>query len=186
VARSVKLAAQGLALAAVAGLLVLLVWKVVRNERSTAADRISSGKGAIAPDFDLPQLTGEGRVALAGLRGKAVVLNFWASWCIPCKQESPYLEQTWQAGRARGLVVVGIDEEDVSADARRFVRRTRITYPVVRDKSGAVRDAYGLHGYPETFVVDRRGRIVEYLAGPVDRGDFRDRFERAIDKALGP
>lgn len=173
-----KLGAQALALAAVAGLLVLLVWKVVHQETGGAATN------APAPDFDLPRLDGNGRVALSDLRGKAVVINFWASWCIPCKEESPYLQRTWQAMRDRGLVVVGIDEEDLSADAKRFVRRYRLTYPIVRDKSGAVRDAYGLTGYPETFVIDRRGRIVEHVAGPVDRGEPRERFERAIERAL--
>ncbi len=173
-----KLAGQGLALAAVAGLLVLLVWKVVQQETGGAATN------AEAPGFELPLLTGGQSLSLADLRGKAVVINFWASWCRPCKEESPYLEETWQRGRARGLVVVGVDEEDVSEDARRFVRSTGITYPVVRDKTGAVRDEYRLHGYPETFVVSRDGRILEHVAGPVDRGEFRDRFERAVERAL--
>jgi cytochrome c biogenesis protein CcmG/thiol:disulfide interchange protein DsbE len=162
----------------VAGLLVLLVWKVVQQETGGAAT------DAAAPGFELPLLSGEGAVSLASLRGKAVVINFWASWCRPCEEESPYLERVWREGRDRGLVVIGIDEEDVSKDARRFVRKTGITYPVVRDESGDVRDAYGLFGYPESFVVDRRGRIVERLAGPVDRGDFKERFERAIERAL--
>jgi cytochrome c biogenesis protein CcmG/thiol:disulfide interchange protein DsbE len=174
----VKLAAQGLALATVAGLLVLLVWKVVQQETGGAATN------ATAPAFDLPLLTGDGALSLADLRGKAVVINFWASWCRPCAEESPYLERVWQRGRGRGLVVVGVDEEDVSKDARRFVRRTGISYPVVRDRTGAVRDDYGLRGYPETFVVGRDGRILERVAGPVDRGALRERFERAVERAL--
>ena len=176
--RSARLAAQALALAAVAGLFVLLVWKLVQQETGGAAT------SEPAPAFDLPRLVGEGRVSLADLRGKAVVVNFWASWCEPCKDESPYLEGLWRERRGDGLVLVGVNEEDVSTDARRFARRYRLTYPVVRDKSGGLRDDYGLRGYPETFVIDRRGHIVERIAGPVHRGDGQERFERAVARAL--
>jgi cytochrome c biogenesis protein CcmG, thiol:disulfide interchange protein DsbE len=176
--RPAKLAAQTLALAAVAGLLVLLVWKVVQQETGGAAT------DEPAPAFELPRLDGEGTVSLASLRGRAVVVNFWASWCNPCKDESPYLERLWREKRGQGLVLVGVNEEDVSKDARRFARRYALTYPVVRDKSGGLRDDYGLRGYPETFVVDRRGKIVERVAGPVHRGKFRERFERAVARAL--
>ena len=176
--RPVKLAAQGLALAAVAGLLVLLVWKVVEQETGGAATNKP------APAFDLPRLTGEGTVSLASLRGSAIVVNFWASWCIPCGDESPYLERTWREKRGQGLVLVGVNEEDVSKDARRFARRHRLSYPLVRDRSGDLRDEYRLHGYPETFVIDRSGTIVEHIAGPVHRSKLRERFERAVARAL--
>jgi cytochrome c biogenesis protein CcmG/thiol:disulfide interchange protein DsbE len=178
VARSLKLGAQAMALLAVGALLVLLVWKVVRQETGGAATNEP------APAFELPKLDGDGALTLESLRGKAVVLNFWASWCGPCRDESPYLESIWRGKRGRGLVLVGINEEDVRKDARRFAGRYGLTYPLVRDKTGAVRDDYRLHGYPESFVIDRRGRIVEYIAGPVHRGEFRERFERAVAKAL--
>lgn len=178
-ARSLKLGAQGLALAAVGALLVLLVWKVVQQETGGAATNEP------APSFELPSLSGDETVSLAGLRGKAVVLNFWASWCQPCKDESPYLEELWRERRGEGLVLVGVNEEDVTKDARRFARRAGLTYPLVRDKAGDLRDDYRLRGYPETFVVDRRGNVVEHVAGPVHRGKLRDRFERAVERALG-
>ena len=178
-ARPLKLGAQGLALAAVAALLVLLVWKVVQQETGGTA------VNEPAPAFDLPRLDGDGTVSLASLRGQAVVVNFWASWCNPCRDESPYLEETWRANRGRGLVLVGVNEEDVSKDARRFARRHGLTYPLVRDKSGGLRDDYKLAGYPETFVLDRRGHLVERIAGPVHRGKLRERFERALARALG-
>jgi cytochrome c biogenesis protein CcmG/thiol:disulfide interchange protein DsbE len=178
VARSLKLGAQGLALAAVAALLVLLVWKIVQQETGGAATNEP------APGFELPQLTGDGTVSLVGLRGRAVVVNFWASWCEPCKEESPYLERLWRERRGDGLVLVGINEEDVSKDARRFARRAGLTYPLVRDRSGELRDDYALRGYPETFVIDRRGDVVERIAGPVHRGELRERFEQAVARAL--
>ncbi len=177
-ARPLKLGAQALAIAAVAALLGLLVWKVVQQETGGAATNEP------APAFELPRLSGEGTVALEDLRGKAVVVNFWASWCEPCKDESPYLEALWRERRGDGLVLLGVNEEDVSKDARRFARRYGLTYPLVRDRSGGLRDDYKLRGYPETFVIDRQGRVVERIAGPVHRGKLRDEFERALARAL--
>ena len=173
--RRLKLGAQAAAVALVGALLGLLIWRLTHQPHVP--------KGA-APNFSLSRIDGDGKLELASLRGKAVVLNFWASWCNPCKDESPYLERLWREKRGQGLVLVGVNEEDVSEDARRFVRRYGLSYPVVRDRSGGLRDDYGLLGYPETFVVDRRGRIVERIAGPVDRGKLRERFERAVARAL--
>jgi cytochrome c biogenesis protein CcmG/thiol:disulfide interchange protein DsbE len=184
VSRSLKLAGQGLALAAVAGLLALLVWKVVHQDRNTAASEIAHGRAAAAPHFVLPRLDREGTLALGSLRGKAVVLNFWASWCGPCKEEVPALESTWKRYRDRGLVVVGVDVQDFSTDAKRFARRYGVTYPIVRDK-GKTFDSYGLTGVPETFFVNRSGRLVaEHIEGGVHLGRNQDKFERGLELAL--
>jgi cytochrome c biogenesis protein CcmG/thiol:disulfide interchange protein DsbE len=184
-ARTLKVAAQAVALAAVGGLLALLVWKVVHEERSTAASRIAAGRTGPAPQFRLPRLDTNGHLSLSSLRGKAVVLNFWASWCAPCKQEMPQLQKTWQRYRGRGLVVVGIDAEDLSSDARKLARRLGVSYPIVRDGTHDVVDAYGLTGFPETFFVDRRGRLVgEHIEGAIDLPANRSKLERGIALAL--
>src|ERR671939_2048407 len=107
--RPLKLGAQALAVAAVAGLFALLVGRVVHQNRNTVAVQVAHGKAGPAPAFDLPRLDGRGRVSLASLRGKAVIVNFWASWCVPCKDESPRLEAAWQRYRDRGVVVLGVD-----------------------------------------------------------------------------
>ncbi len=184
-ARSLKVGAQALALAAVAGLLALLVWKVVNEERSDVPRQVARGDTPTAPAFSLPRLDREGVLSLASLRGKAVVVNFWASWCEPCKEEAPLLEDAWQRYRGDGLVVVGIDAQDFKGDARAFARRNGMTYPLVHDGPGKTVGAYGVQAFPETFVVDRRGRIVGQIVGQLDANDdIESRFRGYLDVAL--
>src|SRR5919201_4876545 len=182
--RSVKLAAQSLAVAVVAGLFALLIWRVVHQNRNTVAVKVAHGKSAPAPPLDLPRLDGRGRVSLASLRGKALVVNFWASWCKPCKQEAPALERSSKALSRRGVVVLGVDVNDVSGDARHFARKLGLTYPLVHAPS-TTWDDWGLAGVPETFFVDRRGRLVDvHIAGPALEGANKAQFERGIRLAL--
>ena len=179
--RSLKLGARALAVAAVAGLLALLVWKIV-SDRGGAASALERGEHPRAPGWTLDRLDRPGRLSLASLQGKVVVLNFWASWCIPCKKEAPRLEAAWRRFRSQGVVVVGIDSQDFKGDARRFMRRYKVSYPIVHDGPGTTLDDYGLTGFPETFFVRRDGR----LTGERIQGEIREeQLTRNIRLALG-
>src|SRR5579859_5026483 len=151
-----KLTGQVLAVALVAGLLALLIWKVAHG----------SGKTAEPKNFTLTRLDKPGKLELASLRGKVVVLNFWASWCVPCKQEAPALEKIWREYKSKGVVVLGVDSEDYSGDARSFMRKYRITYPVVREPGNDLWGPYGVSGVPETRVIDRQGKYAGTQYGP--------------------
>src|SRR5512145_1092128 len=111
-ARRAKLVAQGVAIGLVGLLFVLLVWALVTEEGGDLARRANDGERPEAPNFTLERLDTDGELTLASLRGKGVVLNMWASYCAPCKEEAPFLEQVWNDNRARGLVVVGLDAQD--------------------------------------------------------------------------
>ena len=161
--------AQALAIGLVLCLLALLVWRVVQKNGGGAAGALRRGDHPAAPNFTLSRLDGDGQLELSSLRGKAVVLNFWASWCIPCKKEAPLLEQAARQWQKKGVVVVGVDANDFSGDARKFMRHYAISYPVVHDGAGAWVDDYGLTGLPETFFVRPDGRL-RRGAGAVEQG----------------
>jgi len=179
-----RLVAQGVALGLVALLFLLLAWSLVRDEGGNLAAAANRGERPQAPDFTLERLDRTGTLTLSSLEGKAVVLNVWASWCIPCKEEAPFLEQVWRRNRARGVVVVGLDAKDFREDARRFARRYGLTFPLVYDGPGKTLDDYGVTGFPETFVLDREGRVVDAFAGAVNSKEDRARLRAAIERAL--
>ena len=180
----VRLVGQGVAIGLVVLLFILLAWSLFTDEGGDLAAAAARGDRPQAPDFTLERLDQDGELQLSSLEGKAVVLNVWASWCIPCKDEAPFLEETWRANRDRGLVVVGLDAKDFRADARRFASRFDLTFPLVYDGPGETLDGLGVTGFPETFVIDREGRVVEAFAGAVDGEDMRERFQAAVEQAL--
>ena len=171
-----KRAGQVVALAAIATLLGLLVWRLTHQ---THPPKI----GGPAPNFTARRVDATGSLDLASLRGRPVVLNFWASWCVPCKGEAKLLEQAWNAYRSKGVVFVGVDYNDVTSDARTFMAHHGVTYPIVQDGSGAIGDKYGLTGVPETFFIDRRGRLVgSHIIGTIQNQVAA--FDRGIQAAL--
>lgn len=179
-ASRLKLAGQAVAVALVAGLLALLVWKVATDSGANAADKLAGGETPAAPDFTLERLDAPGTLTLSSLRGKAVVINFWASWCEPCKEEAPMLEQAWREYRDDGLVVVGVNIDDFSSDARRFARENGMTYPLVRDREDEVTPDYGVTGVPETLFADRQGKLIARIQGPVEEEELRGHVEAAL------
>jgi cytochrome c biogenesis protein CcmG/thiol:disulfide interchange protein DsbE len=169
-----RLAAQVVALACVAGLLALLVWKLTHQQHAPPV-------GSPAPAFSLPVLGGPGSVSLASLRGHPVVLNFWASWCEPCKAEAAVLERDWLHYRSH-VQFFGIDYHDLPGDARTFVAAHRLTFPMLDDGPGTVTGSYGISQVPETYVLNAKGTIVAHFAGPVTDPAFAARFAAVLRK----
>ena len=182
----VQRVAQLAALIGVAALLGLLIWKVAFGRTTGAADELAEGKLVHAPAFTLDRLDRDGQLGVGDLKGKAVVVNFWASWCVPCRDEAPVLQKTYERYRDQGLVVLGVDVNDFRQDARRFMKRYGLTYPVVYDGKGSTVGKWGVRGFPETFFVDRTGKLVgERIEGAVDIERNRDEFQRGVALALG-
>jgi cytochrome c biogenesis protein CcmG, thiol:disulfide interchange protein DsbE len=155
-------------------LIALLAYGLAQNEPDRGVDEaLARGQREPAPELELPRLGGEGNASLADYRGQIVVLNFWASWCKPCKDESPLLERWHRRLTKNRATVLGVDVQDVTGDARAFAAKYGLTYPMLRDGPGDTRDDLGILGLPETFVIDRRGRIAAVQRGAVD-----DKFMR--------
>jgi cytochrome c biogenesis protein CcmG/thiol:disulfide interchange protein DsbE len=145
---------------------------------------ISKGGQAIAvgdkaPDEELSRLGADGTGGIADYRGKWVLVNFWASWCGPCRSEAPALERFQRDHASDGFTVLGINLDDATEDAMAFIGRYGLTYPQLRDGDGDDRrDAYGMTGFPESFLVDPEGNLALIRRGPVD--------ERYLDQMVAP
>ena len=118
------------------------------------------------------------------MRGRPVVINFWSSTCVPCKTEAASLERLYTSHRNSGLLVVGIDPEDFKADARRFIADHHVTYPNVADVGEHVATRYGIDGTPETFLIDRRGRVRQILVGPVNQAANQQSLAAALRQII--
>jgi cytochrome c biogenesis protein CcmG/thiol:disulfide interchange protein DsbE len=121
--------------------------------------------GTPAPDFELPLLGGEGTLSSEGLRGGPLVINVWASWCVPCREEAAGLERTWREYREKGVRFVGVNWNDLEPSADAFLEEFGITYPNVRDVEGKLTRLLGVRGVPETYFVDHRWRFFGLAQG---------------------
>ena len=165
------------------GFLVLLGYGLVSKAEDDGIDQaLVRGTAAPAPAFELdvlargsgrlpPRVTralADGRLELAELRGTPVVLNLWASWCPPCRSEQPALQRSWTAERERGEVLfLGLDQQDLTPDARAWIDEFGVTYPQIRDPSDRTARSYGATGLPETYFIDARGLVVGHVIGQI-------------------
>ena len=183
------------ALSVVIGLLGLLAWATLSAGRGNSlVARIAAGEAPPAPSFSLEVLwpraetwpvaarrrLADGRLDLRELRGRPVVVNFWASWCIPCRDEAPILNASARA-HAGKVVFLGVNVQDLSSDALAFSREFDTPYASVRDRGNRTYEDYGLTGVPETYYLDASGRIVAHVPGAISRTSL----EQGIAQALG-
>jgi len=158
-------------------LLVVVFWGLVRQ----AAGR-PQGK---APDFTLQlfegyEYEGQSQVTLSDLRGKVVVINFWAEWCVECKREADILEATWRAYREKGVVFIGVDWVDVEPEARKYLVDYDISYPNGPDLGGRIGNDYGLTGVPETFIIGKTGQVGYFRAGAMTAPELTAKLDELL------
>ncbi len=182
----------------VLGLFVaLLTYGLLSKAPDTTIDSsLAEAKAPPAPGFELDVLdegmvgrrldrvrraSEDGEVSLTELRGQPVVLNFWASWCPPCREEAPRLEAGWRTARREGVLFLGLDMQDLPGDARDFIREFELSYPQVRDDGDDVARDWGVTGLPETFFISRRGRVVAHVIGAVSAGQLVEGIRAAVE-----
>lgn len=153
---------------------------------SLAYGLISRGAGPLregpAPDFTLKLFDG-GEISLSDLQGQIVVLNFWASWCAPCREEAPMLESVWQRYRGQGVTVIGVDYQDTEAPALAFIEEFGITYPNGPDPRSRIAKSYGVQGVPETFVITHEGEIAEVFIGSPTEAQLATVLEQLVSSS---
>jgi cytochrome c biogenesis protein CcmG/thiol:disulfide interchange protein DsbE len=192
-------AGRWIVLALVAAFLALLTYGLLSKGTDDRIDQaLASGRAAPAPSFSLEVLDrgslparlekpvgaalADHRLSLAELRGVPVVLNQWASWCTPCRDEAARLEQGWRSLGKRGVLFLGLDIQDVRGDGEGFIRKHGATYPSVREPGREVANSYGATGIPETYFIDSRSRVVAHVIGVVSE---RQLAEGAVAAATG-
>src|SRR6266487_553658 len=148
------------------GLLALILTQLLTPATNSVSDPLV---GHPAPNFSLVLLrpeNGKSTLSLSNFKGKAVVLNFWASWCEPCKEEAPLLESSWKQMQAQGkdVVFLGIDDQDSNNNGLSFVQLNRLTYPIVVDADGSVTIKYGLTSLPDTIFINRNGTVLSRVS----------------------
>jgi cytochrome c biogenesis protein CcmG/thiol:disulfide interchange protein DsbE len=192
-----RITLQAVALILVGALLGVLVFRVVESNRGrNLVAAIRAHKKPVAPDFrhkiiwphfetwpqSLQTFRGSEKLSRRDLEGHPVVLNFWASWCIPCKREAPRLNASAAAYKGE-VVFLGVDINDFTSDAVRFLRRHRVNYVSVRSRGSGTYADYGLIGLPETYFLDARGRIVSHTIGEITASEIEDGVAQSLGAA---
>ncbi len=165
----------------VVGLLGFLAWATLRHQQSLEiGTALARGETPPVPAVILPAFDGR-RMSLTDLQGHPILLNFWASWCVPCAEEAPILEAIWNEFRPKGLIVIGVDTQDLEPPARHFLVQHGITYTNVRDPDGSLAHLFGTTGVPETFFVGGDGLIRGKFPGEQrDRAAWRSAVEALL------
>ena len=170
-----------LAAGVVVALLALLVWDVAHRTGGKVARDVDKGRIVKAPAFTLPRVTGGGKLSLASLRGKVVVLNFWASDCVPCKDEQAELNKAAARWAGKGVVFLGMDEVELKSYAQKYMERYKVAYDSAFDGDGSIAGKFGVTGTPETFFIDRHGRVVPpHIVSIAKPGDLDAGIRRAL------
>jgi cytochrome c biogenesis protein CcmG, thiol:disulfide interchange protein DsbE len=168
-----------------AALVALLTYGVASNGPDTSLDeRLARGERVEAPVKELPVLGSDATGSLADHAGKVVVLNVWASWCEPCKTEMPLLQRTHERIASQGGLVLGIDMQDSTERALAFLREKDIDFTSLRDRDREYVREFGVNAYPETFLIDREGRIAAMRRGPVDRAWLDEHLRPLLEERV--
>ena len=165
---------------AILSLVALASWTALNDSQAGDSSPAKSfGRVYPAPDFNLTLFDGS-ELTLSSLRGRAVVLNFWASWCPPCREEARDMERVWQAYRDKGVVFLGVNIQDSERGARAFMEEFGITYPNGQDTSG-IASSYGLTGIPETFFITRDGTVNRRWIGAIGERQLATLIEELLE-----
>ncbi len=178
-----RIAAMGASAVVVVAFLALMAWGLLNNESVTSRSGILR-VGKPAPDFTMTLLDG-GELALSQYQGRPVVINFWASWCPPCRQEAVALEAAWRAHAGTGVQFIGVDLQDREADARAYIREFDVTYPNGTDIGGRISVDYGVIGLPVTFFVSRGGVVERRFVGAISRAKLEE-WIGELEKGVAP
>ncbi len=163
----------------VVSLLFVVLWQAASNPLAVSSNPLVGRTEEAAHPFSLPSLFNSGHdISLSSFRGEPLVINFWASWCVPCRAEMPLLEEAYRAEKGR-VRFLGVDSNDTSVAGRPFIQKVHTTYPVVSDASGTVATQYGLFGLPTTVFISPSGRIVGRLIGPMNFATLHRALEEA-------
>lgn len=151
-------------------MIAVVAWGIYQNS-------LSQPEGGQATDFTLPLIGAEGEFSLSEQRGQVVVINFWGSWCGPCRDEAPMLQQIYSEYKDQGVVFVGIAVKDIESDSIEYIEEFGITYPNVMDIGGKMEDVYRTQGVPETFVVNTEGEIIKFFFAKPRESELRAAIE---------